>query len=112
MLPTVGGQTGLNLALSLSENGVLEKYGVKLIGATIEAIKAAEDRHLFRQAMIAAGLPVPKGGPAHSLAEAQALVEGIGYPLLVRASFALGGSGAAWVHEPTQLPEAVRSCHL
>jgi carbamoyl-phosphate synthase large subunit len=58
--------------------------------------------------MIAAGLPVPKGGPAHSLAEAQELVAGIGYPLLVRASFALGGSGAAWVHEPDELPEAVR----
>ena len=108
MLPTVGGQTGLNLALALSENGVLEKYGVKLIGATLAAIKAAEDRNCFRQAMIAAWLPVPKGGPAHSLAEAQALVTGIGYPLLVRASFALGGSGAAWVNEPAQLPEAVR----
>ena len=108
MLPTVGGQTGLNLALALSENGVLEKYGVSLIGASLAAIQTAEDRNCFRQAMIAAGLPVPKGGPAHSLAEAQALVAGIGYPLLVRASFALGGSGAAWVYEPTQLQEAVR----
>ncbi|HVM70788.1 MAG TPA: carbamoyl-phosphate synthase large subunit [Anaerolineales bacterium] len=108
MLPTVGGQTGLNLALALSENGVLEKYGVKLIGASLSAIKTAEDRNSFRQAMITAGLPVPKGGPAHSLEEAQALVNGIGYPLLVRASFALGGSGAAWVHKPDELPEAVR----
>jgi len=66
MLPTVGGQTGLNLALALSENGVLEKYGVQLIGASLAAIKAAEDRACFRQAMIDAGLPVPKGGPAHS----------------------------------------------
>jgi carbamoyl-phosphate synthase large subunit len=108
MLPTVGGQTGLNLALALSENGVLEKYGVKLIGASLAAIKTAEDRNCFRQAMMAAGLPVPKGGPAHSLAEAQELVADIGYPLLVRASFALGGSGAAWVHQADQLPEAVR----
>ena len=108
MLPTVGGQTGLNLALALSENGVLEKYGVSLIGASLKAIKTAEDRNSFRQAMIAAGLPVPNGGPAHSLAEAQELVAGIGYPLLVRASFALGGSGAAWVHGPDELPEAVR----
>ena len=108
MLPTVGGQTGLNLALALSENGVLEKYGVKLIGASLAAIRTAEDRNCFRQAMIAAGLPVPKGGPAHSLVEAHYLVAGIGYPLLVRASFALGGSGAAWVHEPAQLPEAIR----
>ena len=108
MLPTVGGQTGLNLALALSENGVLEKYGVKLIGASLAAIKTAEDRNCFRQAMIAAGLPVPKGGPAHSLGEVHNLVASIGYPLLVRASFALGGSGAAWVHEPAQLPEAIR----
>jgi carbamoyl-phosphate synthase large subunit len=108
MLPTVGGQTGLNLALALSENGVLEKYGVRLIGASLAAIKTAEDRNCFRKAMITAGLPVPKGGPAHSLAEAQELVSGIGFPLLVRASFALGGSGAAWVHQAAQLPEAVR----
>ncbi|MFN3741194.1 MAG: carbamoyl-phosphate synthase large subunit [Anaerolineales bacterium] len=107
MLPTVGGQTGLNLALALSENGVLERYGVELIGATLKAIKAAEDRNLFRETMIQAGLPVPKGGPAHSLAEAQALAQEIGYPLLVRASFALGGSGATWVYTPADLSEAV-----
>ncbi len=78
MLPTVGGQTGLNLALALSENGVLEKYGVRLIGATLTAIKAAEDRALFRETMLKAGLPVPKGGPAHSLAEAEVLAESNG----------------------------------
>ena len=108
MLPTVGGQTGLNLALALSENGVLEKYGVQLIGANLAAIKAAEDRHDFRRAMQAAGLPTPRGGPAHHLAEAEQLAAEIGYPLLVRASFALGGSGAAWVNEAAQLGEAVR----
>ncbi len=108
MLPTVGGQTGLNLALALSENGVLERYGVELIGANLQAIKAAEDRHLFRETMIKAGLPVPKGGPAHSLAEAQALVQATGYPLLVRASFALGGTGATWVYTEEELAEAVR----
>jgi carbamoyl-phosphate synthase large subunit len=108
MLPTVGGQTGLNLALALSENGVLEKYGVQLIGANLAAIRAAEDRELFRQTMLKAGLPVPKGGPAHSLAEAEAMVQETGYPALVRASFALGGTGAAWVYEPAQLAEAVR----
>ncbi len=108
MLPTVGGQTGLNLALALSENGVLERYGVELIGATLKAIRAAEDRHLFRETMIQAGLPVPKGGPAHSLAEAQALAQETGYPLLVRASFALGGTGATWVYTPQELAEAVR----
>jgi carbamoyl-phosphate synthase large subunit len=108
MLPTVGGQTGLNLALALSENGVLEKYGVQLIGANLAAIRAAEDRELFRQTMLKAGLPVPKGGPAHSLAEAESMAKMTGYPVLVRASFALGGTGAAWVYKPTQLAEAVR----
>jgi carbamoyl-phosphate synthase large subunit len=64
MLPTVGGQTGLNLALALSENGVLEENHVQLIGATIESIRIAEDRNLFRQTMLKAGIPVPHGGPA------------------------------------------------
>ncbi len=109
MLPTVGGQTGLNLALALSESGILEKYGVQLIGANLKAIQAAEDRALFRQTMLAAGLPVPRGGPAHSMEEAEALAKETGYPLLVRASFALGGTGAAWVQDGSELAEAVRS---
>ncbi|MCE5207504.1 MAG: carbamoyl-phosphate synthase large subunit [Chloroflexi bacterium] len=108
MLPTVGGQTGLNLALELSERGVLERYGVKLIGATLEAIKAAEDRFSFRETMLRNGIPIPEGCPAHSLTEAQVVAEIAGYPLLVRASFALGGSGASWVKSPDQLEEAVR----
>ncbi len=108
LLPTVGGQTGLNLALALSENGVLERYGVELIGATLPAIRAAEDRNRFRETLLQAGVPVPKGGPAHSVEEARVLAEEIGYPLLVRASFALGGTGAAWVHTPQELNEAVR----
>ncbi|MFZ2487975.1 MAG: carbamoyl-phosphate synthase large subunit [Anaerolineae bacterium] len=108
LLPTVGGQTGLNLALALSENGVLQQYDVKLLGASLAAIQAAEDRLRFRDIMQAAGLPVPAGGPAHSLAEAEHLAQQAGYPLLVRASFALGGSGASWVYAPAELPEAVR----
>ena len=109
MLPTVGGQTGLNLALALSETGALEKYGVQLIGANLTAIKAAEDRFLFRETMQKADIPVPHGGPAHSLAEAESLSAETGYPVLVRASFAMGGTGASWVHNPAQLAEAVRS---
>jgi carbamoyl-phosphate synthase large subunit len=108
MLPTVGGQTGLNLALALSENGVLEKYGVQLIGANLSAIKAAEDRRLFRETMEKNGIPVPRGGAAYSLDEAQTLMKETGYPVLVRASFAMGGTGASWVYEPAQLPEAIR----
>src|SRR5512138_2149763 len=107
MLPTVGGQTGLNLALALTENGALERHGVRLIGATIDAIRIAEDRNLFRETMLQAGLPVPEGGPVHTLAEAQVVADKAGYPLLVRASFALGGSGASWVYRPEELPEAV-----
>jgi carbamoyl-phosphate synthase large subunit len=107
MLPTVGGQTGLNLALALSENGALERYGVQLIGANLKAIKAAEDRMLFRETMQKNGIPVPCGGAAYSLKEAEALVQETGYPVLVRASFAMGGTGASWVYHPDGLPEAV-----
>ena len=106
-LPTVGGQTGLNLALALSQNGILKKYDVNLIGANLEAIQAAEDRLLFADTMRQAGIPTPHGGAAYSLEEVQALAERIGYPLLVRASFALGGSGASWVDKPEELPEAM-----
>ena len=109
MLPTVGGQTGLNLALALSENGVLEKYGVQLIGAKLSAIRAAEDRLLFRETMLKSGIPIPHGGAAYSLDEAKAITQQTGYPVLVRASFAMGGTGASWVYEPAQLQEAVRS---
>jgi len=107
MLPTVGGQTGLNLALALTENGVLEKHQVKLIGASLDSIRIAEDRNLFRETMIQAGLPVPRGGPVHTYSEAIQVAQEAGYPLLVRASFALGGSGASWVYHPDDLAEAV-----
>ena len=93
MLPTVGGQTGLNLALALSENGVLEKYGVQLIGANLTAIKAAEDRALFRETMQKAGIPVLRGGAAYSLEEAEALVKETGYPVLVRCFVCNGRHG-------------------
>ncbi len=108
MLPTVGGQTGLNLAMILSERGVLAKHGVKLIGASLTAIKAAEDRLLFRETMKQHGLPIPEGGPAYSFAEAQEIAAQAGYPLLVRASFAMGGTGASWVYQPEELGEAIR----
>jgi carbamoyl-phosphate synthase large subunit len=108
LLPTVGGQTGLNMAYELAERGILEKYNVRLIGASIKAIKAAEDRLLFRETMLENGLPIPEGGPALNLADAEALAEKAGYPLLVRASFALGGAGASWVDQPDELPEAIR----
>ncbi|HMF42241.1 MAG TPA: carbamoyl-phosphate synthase large subunit, partial [Polyangia bacterium] len=103
ILPTLGGQTALNLALDLHRTGVLDAYGIKLIGAQVEAIEKAEDRLLFKKAMEKIGLAVPLSGYAHSLEEARtiqakmAAETGVGYPVLLRPSFTLGGSGAAVV---------------
>ena len=93
VLPTVGGQTALNLAIDLANAGVLEKYNVKLIGASIEAIKVAEDRQLFKDAMREIGLDVPQSGLARSQAEAIELARTLGFPLVIRPSFTLGGVG-------------------
>jgi carbamoyl-phosphate synthase large subunit len=93
LLPTVGGQTGLNLAVDLANAGVLDKYNVKLIGASIEAIKIAEDRLLFKDAMREIGLDVPQSGLARSPAEAVDLARTLGFPLVIRPSFTLGGVG-------------------
>jgi carbamoyl-phosphate synthase large subunit len=102
LLPTVGGQTGLNLAIDLRRAGVLEKHGVQLVGAQTQAIELAEDRLKFKEAMLAAGLAVPKSGQARSLAEAEAIAAQVGLPCLIRPSFTLGGSGAGLVHSPQE----------
>src|SRR5210317_83592 len=93
LLPTMGGQTGLNCALDLAREGVLEKYDVELIAASREAIDMAEDRDLFRQAMQEIGLEVPRADIAHSLEEALEKQAGIGFPTIIRPSFTLGGTG-------------------
>src|SRR5215210_1922819 len=93
VLPTVGGQTALNLAIALHERGTLEKYNVKLIGASIEAIKVAEDRLLFRDAMREIGIEVPRSGVARTLEEALSMVEDTGFPSIIRPSFTMGGVG-------------------
>jgi carbamoyl-phosphate synthase large subunit len=93
LLPTMGGQTGLNCALDLAREGVLEKYDVELIAASREAIDMAEDRDLFRQAMADIGLEVPRAEIAHSLEEALEKQAGIGFPTIIRPSFTLGGTG-------------------
>src|SRR6187200_3301953 len=93
VLPTVGGQTALNLAVALAERGILEKYGVRLIGAQIDSIKVAEDRLLFRNAMGEIGVEVPDSGVAKTLEEALALVEATGFPAIIRPSFTMGGVG-------------------
>ena len=93
LLPTMGGQTALNLAKKLAEAGILEKYGVRMIGASLEAINKAEDRKLFKQAMQRIGVPLPKSGHAQNMDEARALIDEIGFPAIIRPSFTLGGTG-------------------
>ena len=93
LLPTLGGQTALNVSVALAESGVLDKYDVELIGAKLPAIQKAEDRALFKQAMEKIGLAVPKSGIAHALPEAIALVDEIGFPAIIRPAFTLGGTG-------------------
>ena len=93
LLPTVGGQTALNLAVDLAKAGILEKYGVKLIGAQIDAIEVAEDRLKFREAMKEIGIPVPISAVVHSLEQALECIEAVGFPAIIRPSFTMGGVG-------------------
>ncbi len=93
VLPTLGGQTALNTAVEVAENGTLEEFGVELIGAKLPAIKMAEDRTLFKQAMGRIGLDVPSSGLAHNFEEAMEVIKSIGFPAIIRPSFTLGGTG-------------------
>jgi carbamoyl-phosphate synthase large subunit len=93
LLPTLGGQTGLNVSIELAEGGVLEQYGVRMIGANQEAIRKAEDRELFKKAMARIGLDLPRSGLAYTMEEAKRVAEEIGFPLIIRPSFTLGGTG-------------------
>ncbi|HRG48447.1 MAG TPA: carbamoyl-phosphate synthase large subunit [Leptospiraceae bacterium] len=93
VLPTVGGQTALNLAMNLVKEGILERYGVKLIGAQAEAIKKAEDRDLFKKVMLSIGMNVPKSGLATNMEEARKIKDQVGIPLIVRPAFTLAGTG-------------------
>ncbi|WP_456330368.1 carbamoyl-phosphate synthase large subunit [Archaeoglobus sp.] len=105
LLPTLGGQTALNLAVQLTEMGVLEKYGVELIGAKFEAIKKAEDRELFKESMRKIGLEVPKSDVASDVAEALVIADEIGYPVVVRPAFTLGGTGGGIAYNREELRE-------
>ncbi|WP_372014250.1 carbamoyl-phosphate synthase large subunit [Pseudoxanthomonas sp. 10H] len=107
LLPTMGGQTALNCALDLAEHGVLEKYGVELIGAKRDAIRMAEDRELFRVAMGEIGLECPKAEVAHTLEEALDIQTRVGYPTIIRPSFTLGGSGGGIAYNREELIEIV-----
>ena len=108
LLPTIGGQTGLNIAVSLHEMGILRKFGVELIGASFDAIQKAEDRDLFRKAMEKLGLVVPRSGYIRSLEEALRVISEIGYPAIIRPSFTLGGTGAGIAYNREEFEEGIR----
>ncbi|MEA2603142.1 MAG: carbamoyl-phosphate synthase large subunit [Acidobacteriota bacterium] len=109
LLPTVGGQTGINLAIALHERGALERFGVEVLGASIDALRLGEDRLLFKQAMEEVGLKVPKSGYAGSLEEAQEITGDVGYPVIIRPSFTLGGEGGGVAYNRDELEEVVAS---
>ncbi len=109
LLPTMGGQTALNLALELDRAGVLEKHGVELIGADQRAINTAEDREEFAAAVTRLGLEIPHGGFAHDLDEAREIVEDVGFPAIIRASYTLGGTGGSVAYNRQEFEELVRN---
>ncbi len=108
VLPTVGGQTALNLAMDLANAGVLDRYGVELVGASVQAIRVAEDRLRFRDAMREIGIDVPDSGYARSIEEAEELVKSTGFPSIIRPSFTLGGVGAGIAYNVEEFRDVVR----
>ena len=107
LLPTLGGQTGLNAAVELARAGVLEKYGVEMIGCDLDAIERGEDRKLFNEAMAEIGLEVARSGYAYSVEDALNIVETTGYPCVLRPSFTMGGAGGGIAHDEAELIEIV-----
>ncbi len=107
VLPTMGGQTALNCALDLARNGVLEKYGVEMIGANEHAIDLAEDRQKFRNAMDEIGLGSARSGAAHSIEEARTIQQQIGFPVILRPSFTMGGSGGGIAYNIEEFEEII-----
>ena len=108
LLPTLGGQTALNITAELVGRGALERYGVELIGAGMEAIERAEDRGRFREVMAAAGLQTPRAGYAKSMADARRIAAGLGYPLMIRPSYILGGGGTGMAYGAGQFEEVAQ----
>jgi len=109
LLPTLGGQTALNAAMALTRSGVLEKYGVEMIGATADAIERGEDRQVFKELMLSIGLDVPISGTAHNLSEARAIAERIGrLPLVIRPAFTLGGTGGGIAYNREEFEELAK----
>jgi carbamoyl-phosphate synthase large subunit len=108
ILPTLGGQTGLNLAMELHKHGILKKYNVEMLGARADVIEKAEDREQFKKAMIKIGLEVPRSGVARTLAEAQAIRDDVGLPCVLRPSFTLGGTGGGIAYNREEFDELIR----
>ena len=109
ILPTLGGQTGLNSAVQVAETGLLDRLGIEMIGASIPVIKKAEDREQFRDAMERIGLSVPKSGIARTLDHAMKVAESIGYPLIIRPSFTLGGKGSGVAYNREEMEELAKA---
>ncbi|MEK7995695.1 MAG: carbamoyl-phosphate synthase large subunit, partial [Planctomycetota bacterium] len=107
LLPTLGGQTGLNTAVALAESGVLKKYKVRMLGANLTSIRKAEDRNLFKKTIIECGLDVPKSGYAHSWDDAKKIVEYVGYPAIIRPSYTLGGTGGNVAYNAEEYAEFI-----
>src|SRR6187200_557087 len=108
ILPTMGGQTALNAAMELSRNGALDRHNVRLIGANAEAISKAEDRQLFKEAMVRIGLDLPLSGVAHTLTDADRIADEIGrFPLIIRPAFTLGGMGGGIAYNRDELIDIV-----
>jgi carbamoyl-phosphate synthase large subunit len=109
MLATLGGQTGLNLAVALAERGVLERYDVRLLGTPLRTIRIAEDRDLFKKAMLSIGEPVPASVIVTEIAQGIAFADEVGYPLIIRPAYTLGGTGGGIAHDRTELIEILKS---
>ena len=107
ILPTMGGQTALNIAVELAKSGALKKHRVELIGAQLDAIEKAEDRELFKEAMLRIGLELPKGGFAHNIEEAMELVAEVGFPAIIRPAYTLGGTGGSIAYNMNEYKELV-----
>jgi carbamoyl-phosphate synthase large subunit len=108
ILPTIGGQTALNIAVGIAATGILKKYKIEMIGADVKAIKTAEDRELFKKAMAKAGLDLPKSFFAHTMAEAKKGIGQVGLPVIIRPSFTLGGTGSGVAHTKEEYEEIVK----
>jgi carbamoyl-phosphate synthase large subunit len=108
LLPTLGGQVGLNLAVELAEAGVLEEYNVRLLGTPLEAIRRAEDRNAFKETMEQIGEPIPASAIVHSLEESEAFANEVGFPLILRPAYTMGGTGGGFAHNMTELKDKIK----